>query len=918
MPVTNETYYNLKRLHGVFAVAAMALLGISLWMWWNESRRPWKEYQRAYCDRMGGDSRPAGIAQIGLPDLTINYHFRKIARCDRCTTCHQGIENPAAEGFPLPHRTHPRLDLFVGAKSPHPKEEFGCTVCHEGQGSATDFRWASHAPNHVKQRRRWEGELGWASNPSWEFPMLPRRFHESRCMVCHREAMALEAQDNASNSAAPNLLAGYHLVQQYGCGGCHEIPAFRKNDANDKVAPSLRHIGGKYSRKYLTARLRKPSDVLSGTRMPQLFGLVEHLSGDVLSRTQALEEAEIQAIVDSLLASGEEIAPPRTISDATASAERGKRLFEIQGCLACHRHRHFPKGEATQGPDLSAAGEKYRSATGEEWLRGWLGDPARYWPRARMPRLFLEPTVLEHGNRVADPAADLAAYLPAGRREQEEESRPGKSHLQRHLSSERIELGRRAMAKRGCAGCHDIPGLEHSPAIGPSLSDWGRKPESFLAFERINDDVRQNEDGGSSKAANTASRNDDYFLDALSSRRREGFAWQKLRGPRTFDARVAHAKPFDEQLKMGRFEFSDAQREAIVGFLIGLVDELPPPRYVARLEPIRQAIVDGRKVLDKYACAECHTLALERWTVDGVEMLGAPRLDRQGLLQEEEGEDGEPVYFFTLWAPAAIRGAAAPAGGADVAVAKSHLLAVRPAWGGRAARLLYPAVLAQAAPFGWMAPEVEAWGWVPPALVHEGTKVRPEWLFRFLRKPMPIRPVAALRMPQFALSQEEAVQLTRYFAAVAGETEPYASQPGIAKPGVDQARLDRAMRLVLDDTRYCAKCHSMGDPAPLGRNRTASAPRLDDVGQRLRPEYLRRWLANPRSVLPYTAMPALFPTAGPAPGQDLFPGSGEEQLDAVAELLFHYDAYVKQRVGRCKDEDRDAEKPSTEGLSNAP
>src|SRR4029079_781079 len=47
-------------------------------------------------------------------------------------------------GLPHPFTTHPKLDLFVGSLSQHPMGKFGCTVCHQGQGSATSFDWASH------------------------------------------------------------------------------------------------------------------------------------------------------------------------------------------------------------------------------------------------------------------------------------------------------------------------------------------------------------------------------------------------------------------------------------------------------------------------------------------------------------------------------------------------------------------------------------------------------------------------------------------------------------------------------------------------------------------------------------------------------------------------------------------------------
>ena len=104
------------------------------------------------------------------------------------------------------------------------------------------------------------------------------------------------------------------------------------------------------------------------------------------------------------------------------------------------------------------------------------------------------------------------------------------------------------------------------------------------------------------------------------------------------------------------------------------------------------------------------------------------------------------------------------------------------------------------------------------------------------------------------------------------------------------------MRLVLDRGVYCAKCHTIGDSSPPGQNRTVLAPRLDEVGRRLRPDYLRRWLADPKSVLPYTAMPSLFPSSGKPLGQDIFPGSSRRQLDAVVELLLRYEDYTKHRT----------------------
>ncbi len=75
-------------------------------------------------------------------------------------------------------------------------------------------------------------------------------------------------------------------------------------------------------------------------------------------------------------------------------AQRGERLFTVQGCYGCHMVGKFG---TPIGPDLSHVGFKYSAA----YLRGWLRDPQMQRPSAHMPKLELEPTEVEA----------LAAYL---------------------------------------------------------------------------------------------------------------------------------------------------------------------------------------------------------------------------------------------------------------------------------------------------------------------------------------------------------------------------------------------------------------------------------------------------------------------------------------------------------------------------
>ncbi|MFW5693214.1 MAG: hypothetical protein ACOCWL_03270, partial [Thermoguttaceae bacterium] len=477
------TFRNLRHLHVWMCLSALALLAATVWLFAAEYRRPWRRYQRQYdrlVEQATGDapsrSGPA-IEQMWLPQLPLDYHFQRVARFDRCTTCHQGVTE-ADRGFPPPFRSHPRLDLYLGSRSPHPVDQFGCTVCHDGQGSATSFRWASHTPDAPDDAARWRREHQWQPNPHWERPMLPLRFVESRCLKCHHEVTDLGLSDRYPDPPAPKLLAGYHLIRQNGCFGCHEIDGydaagrrvgpdmrlepFRKLPSPigrgaggeglwdtskvgatpsthsphpyplpeaegipgtmRRVGPSLRHTAQKLTPAMIMDRTADPQRFLPTTRMPRFFGLHAHLSEEAIEEARRFEPVEIHAIAAYLLAASEPIEPlPASEgSAADASPERGRKIFQLQGCLACHKHEAFPDGKSTVGADLSRLGAKYATNSGKAWLRDLLLDPTHRDPRAFMPHVPLDRGLsplhaplpaAEEEAAPPDPVADLMAFL---------------------------------------------------------------------------------------------------------------------------------------------------------------------------------------------------------------------------------------------------------------------------------------------------------------------------------------------------------------------------------------------------------------------------------------------------------------------------------------------------------------------------
>lgn len=402
------------------------------------------------------------LVQDWLPDLSITLGMTSTARFDRCRTCHLGIarfgagnvptfphgetdsEDPAdwvaANAFPQPFSSHPRPDVYLTAASPHPLPEFGCTVCHEGQGSATNFTNAQHGPNDPHQDEEWHEKHSHAHNHFWEYPMLPKRLRDAACLKCHHEVIEL-GENPDFGATAPKAYRGWQLIKKYGCFGCHEINGFDGQDrigpdlrleptaeeadkyASDpnlipgklrKVGPSLKRVADKTTAEWIAYWTEKPKRFRASTKMPQFFGLTnleDHLGAQ-------LSGLEIRAIAKFLVSQSTPQSEGKTLMSPpegyAPDAERGKVAFAERGCLACHSHDgdEFKGASATFGPNLTKIGHKLRTGdAGFNWLYTWIRDPERHHPRTKMPNLFLDPVVGDDGAVTSDPAADIAAFL---------------------------------------------------------------------------------------------------------------------------------------------------------------------------------------------------------------------------------------------------------------------------------------------------------------------------------------------------------------------------------------------------------------------------------------------------------------------------------------------------------------------------
>lgn len=169
-----------------------------------------------------------------------------------------------------------------------------------------------------------------------------------------------------------------------------------------------------------------------------------------------------------------------------------------------------------------------------------------------------------------------------------------------------------------------------------------------------------------------------------------------------------------------------------------------------------------------------------------------------------------------------------------------------------------------------------------PNLTFEGEMVRPEWLFAFLKNPTRVRPAIQGRMPDFRLTDREALALTEYLLSLRdGLPEPPAH---VRYQGTSSAEsVAAAKKLTGKDYFDCFNCHILGNQKPAGKPEDW-APDLDRIRHRFRPDFFLKWLADPNRYRPNTKMPEFFPDKESGP-DDVLEGDELRQMAALRDYL---------------------------------
>jgi cytochrome c1 len=781
-------------------------------------------------------------------------HVKEVDLVDRCESCHLATREPivltaAAMGGEKAFTTHPNKELL----KLHDPEKFGCTPCHGGNGANLTSVNKAHGYNKF-----------------WLWPMHHRENIEAGCQQCHGKEIVTEQ--------ANTLNAGREIFRLRGCMGCHRYEGFdreademtsvnqgirsftqqkaewlreagfaiQKGDktkdnaeaqrlyarANDlkvrasgldakieqldmrarslvmemkKVGPSLKEARVKLKKEWIPVWLKDPHAWREGTKMP----------------TFRLDDNEVKAISAFIWQAGVEGKAP---VQKPGDPEKGKESFETRGCMACHS---MGEGGQKQGGTFAANLSREGEKANYDYLVRWVHNPrertAPYCPfekkdlteedykRHNLPYVFdvehskcpndghelqvQQMTPMPSLRLTEDEARDIASYLMT--RKRANANFADASFMDdKNLRNQGLSLVR----NYGCAGCHEIAGLEEEQRIGTELTKEGSKPIERLDFALLGHDAQK----------------EDWYTH-------KGFFEHKLKDPAIYDQGKEKAK--QDRLKMPNFNLSKPEIDAVTTFLTGSVDASVPAQYFYQPSDQRQDIIDGWWVVRKYNCMGCHKVHV-----------------------------GQDTVFQTI-------------------------------------------------------PRYQDPDWkdqVPPTLISEGARVRPDWLMKFLSDPSlaekdhnrnGVRQYLKVRMPTFTFSDGELRKLVRFFEALSSQAQPFIAEQVEA---LTENERGMARALFSSEGAPCLKCHMTGDAA---HDSKATAPNFTVAKERLKPGWTKRWLLDPAMMSPGTAMPSgLFSHdrdrwvfAGPTPAS--FNNYPKDHADLLVRYMFQF---TPEELGRLR------------------
>lgn len=362
------------------AIAALVVLIVHGAVFYQQFQNEWSSQQKAYFDQAQSRAvNAAEKAELGARSPKVEQILVSTFgenRVDRCTTCHIAADDPRFKDHFEPLKSHPFSAAMGDAKKPngewerkHKFNDFGCTVCHDGQGRGLD-QFHAHGADEF-----WpDPMLGYVKQANWrkDFTHLTgNEFLEAACAQCHTE-------DNFAGT--PHLNRGRQLFFKYNCFGCHKIDGLSEGT----LGPELTEAGKKYKVDYLWESIVEPRANLATSFMPQfrmpwedVRDLVVFLKSRKGFNYNETGLSRYRARLNPRLESPEAAA---MVTDASLKSPHitGFDLLDQHSCLACHKLNDKDGGIA---PDLSYEGLTRDS----DWIFAHFKNPRDRMPDSIMP-----------------------------------------------------------------------------------------------------------------------------------------------------------------------------------------------------------------------------------------------------------------------------------------------------------------------------------------------------------------------------------------------------------------------------------------------------------------------------------------------------------------------------------------------------
>jgi|tagenome__1003787_1003787.scaffolds.fasta_scaffold20988762_9 cytochrome c2 len=807
---------------------------------------------------------------------------------DRCESCHMGSREPlkitpAAMTLKGAKKPDEYADAFMSHPEPellqiHDPDKFGCSPCHQGNGRATTSVEKAHG-----------------NYEHWLWPLFPKENSQAGCQTCHSADMVLASGDLQFET----INSGKDLFRQRGCNGCHRYEGYdREPEDLNSVGQQIKQIETqKKDNIKQTAYLMKQADAsesndeankLNGdavdlrvanskldARLQQLDFQSHSLMQDMKKIGPNLKDVrlklnknwipvwlkkptdfrpttkmpnfrltdhQIQAISAFIWQSAFSDALPK---HKPGNAAHGKELFESRGCLACHS---IGEGEQLMGGTFAANLTRVGEKANYDYLVRWI-----------------------HNAR--------------------ERTRP-------YCPYEKKDIGPEDYAKKGLPYQWDL-GHSKCPNDGHELQvqNMTVMPSLRLSPEDAEDIasylISQKKQEPSSYAE--ASYMDDPNL------KEEGKKWV-----RHFGCAGCHEiGGFEDEGRIGT-ELTYEGSKPIERLDFALFTE-PSQRGGKGSEPIKDKedlarLPDGpatepwydHKGFFEHKLAEPNVYDLgkeksetERLRMPNVHLTKEQVLELTTFLMGSQ-ETSLPASY--QYKPGDARH--------DIqegwwVVKKYNCMGCHQFIPGQKTILM------------GLKQYQDAQEQLPPKLLTEGARVDPEWLRKFLSNPAlsttdtnrnGVRPYLKVRMPTFSFSDNELRKLVRFFEALSQQPLPYIPEQ---VPQLTTKEEDMARSLFSSTAAPCLKCHATGDAM---HDKIATAPNFLLAKERLKPDWVERWITDPQAVSPGTSMPSgLFKQqenqwvfSGPTP--PTFTGYTGDHRKLLTDYIFQLTPEEQRRV----------------------